>query len=166
MKYINILGQHFLSFHALIRSGFSSECGEGQRFHTEPNQGKKGGRRRAVEEEESICLWLWCKFKPADECEACSVSPGDIPDGLCHPFLSPACWHCQLTDCSFGTPLMPRTKEELSRGQCQCAKVRAAASSLSRQTHPLFLTHVLLEHSVLKIFSTHKHNFFQRWLTS
>ncbi len=71
-----------LTFHPLIRLGFSSEYGEGQRFHTEPNRGKKGGRMRVVVEEESICLWLWCKFKPADECEACRASPGDIPDGL------------------------------------------------------------------------------------
>lgn len=34
----------------------------------------------------------------------------------------------QGTDCSFGTPLMPGTKEELSRGQCQRAEVRAASS--------------------------------------
>ncbi len=52
----------------------------------------------------------------------------------------------QGTDCSFGTPLMPGTKEELSRGQCQRAEVRAA-SSLSWQARPLFLTHFVPEHS-------------------
>lgn len=50
------------------------------------------------------------------------------------------------TDCSFGTPLMPGTKEELSRGQCQRAEVRAAPS-LSWQAHPLYLIHFLPEHS-------------------
>lgn len=53
----------------------------------------------------------------------------------------------QGTDCSFGTPLMPGTKEELSRGQCQRAEVRAAASSLSWQARPLFLTYFVAEHS-------------------
>lgn len=123
-----ILGQHFFSYQPLIRSGQNTVKVKG--FTLSPTERRKqaeGGRWRR--KRASVCDYgansnlLMSARLAVRLLEISQMARATLF------YLQPAgSASSQGTDCSLGTPLMPGTKEELSRGQCHRAEIRAASS--------------------------------------